>query len=259
VSRSARREVAVWGRFALLAGITAVVLVPVVSIVGQSLRGSDGDLDPIGFVRQVAAGPALGWVLNSVVVSLATVVVVLVVGAPAGYVLARIRNRGVDASSVVLFAAQSLPTMVLLPPMFVLVAHVGGVDGRVWVGVVYVSVALAVAIWMLRAGFAALPIDAEEAAWLDGCGVLGGFLRVALPNAVPALLSAGLFTFLLAWNDYWIALVFIQDPGDFTVGLALVSGGRTPALTLVALLPPLIAFVALRRWFRFGGAVDPAR
>jgi multiple sugar transport system permease protein len=106
--------------------------------------------------------------------------------------------------------------------------------------------------------FSTLPIEVEEAAWLDGCSVLRAFVRMVLPNSGPALLSTALITFLFAWNEYWIALLFLQDQSVFTVGLALVSAGRSPALAIVALLPPVVVYLVLHRWFRFGGVADSA-
>jgi multiple sugar transport system permease protein len=186
------------------------------------------------------------------------VAITVAVAAPAGYALARARGRAVDASAAVLLGLQSLPAMVLLPPMFVLLVQVGGVDSLAWLVVLYVAFSLAVATWTATSWFSTLPPEVEEAAWLDGCTAFGAFVRVVLPSSGPALLSTALITFLFAWNDYWIALLFIQDQSTFTIGLALVSSGRTPALALLALLPPLVAFLALHRWFRFGGVADSA-
>lgn len=254
--RSPARRVGPWARFALLVVVTALVLVPLVPVLLSAVVGRDGGLALPSLVAQLASGPTLGWLLNSVVVTLSTVAVTVVVAAPAGYAISRVRGRAVDGVSVLLLALQSLPGMVLLPPLFVLLVHVGAGNSLGWLIVLYVGFSLAVATWTTTSWFATLPIEVEEAAWLDGCGPLGAFVRVVLPTSGPVLLSTALITFLFAWNDYWIALLFLQDPGAFTVGLALVSAGRTPALALVALLPPVVAFLLLHRWFRFGGVPE---
>ena len=247
-----------WARSVLLAGITAAVLIPLVPVLRSAVVGRDGRFAPLAVLGQLASGPSLTWFLNSVVVTLATVAITVAVAAPAGYALARARGRAVDASATVLLGLQSLPAMVLLPPMFVMLVQVGGVDSLAWLVVLYVAFSLAVATWTATSWFSTLPPEVEEAALLDGCSAFGAFVRVVLPSSGPALLSTALITFLFAWNDYWIALLFIQDQATFTIGLALVSAGRTPALALLALLPPLVAFLALHRWFRFGGVADSA-
>jgi multiple sugar transport system permease protein len=252
-SGPARAVVARWARFALLLGITAVVLTPLTVVVTGALVGRDGRLDPTGLLLQLLSGPTSGWLLHSVGVSVATVAVTTAVAAPAGYALSRARGRAVDASSLLLLGLQSLPAMVLLPALFVLLVHVGGGNSLPWLVVLYVGFSVAVATWTMRAFFDTLPVEIEEAAWLDGCSVAGAFRRVLLPNAAPALLSTSLITFLFAWNEYWIALLFIQDQRLFTVGLALVSSGRTSSLALVALVPPVVVYLVLHRWFRFGG------
>lgn len=245
--------VAMWARFVLLLGVTALVLTPLTVVVTGAFVGRDGRLDPAGLLLQVLSGQTLGWLLHSVGVSVATVVVTTAVAAPAAYAFSRARGRAVDASSLLLLALQALPAMVLLPALFVMLVHVGGGNSLVWLVVLYVGFSVAVATWTMRSSFDALPVEIEEAAWLDGCSVGGAFLRVLLPNAAPALLSTALITFLFAWNEYWIAVLFVQDQRLFTIGLALATSGRTPAVALVALLPPVVVYLVLHRWFRFGG------
>jgi multiple sugar transport system permease protein len=251
--RPARGAVGRWARFALLVVLTAIVLLPITTVLTGAFVGRDGRIDATGLVLQLTGGPALRWFLNSLGVSIATVVATVAAAAPAGYALSRGRGRSVGAASLLLFGLQSLPAMVLLPPLFILVVHLGAGDSLVWLTVLYVGFSVAVATWTMRSWFDTLPIELEEAAWLDGCSVAGAFRRVLLPNAAPALLSSALITFLFAWNEYWIALLFIQDQGAFTVGLAMATGGRSPALALVALLPPVVVYLVLHRWFRFGG------
>jgi multiple sugar transport system permease protein len=236
--------------------VTGIVLVPLIPVLLPVLIGRDGRFSPAALVLQLVSGQSLQWFLNSVLVSAATVLVTVAVAAPAGYALSRATGRFIQRYTVLIFGLQSLPAMLLLPPLFVLLVHVGAGNSLVWLGVLYVGFSLAIATWTMSAWFATLPIEVEEAAWLDGCSALGAFVRMVLPNSAPALISTAMITFLFAWNDYWIALLFIQDQNTFTVGLALVSGARTPALAVIALLPPVVVYLALHRWFRFGGVAD---
>ncbi|HEV7623425.1 MAG TPA: carbohydrate ABC transporter permease [Amnibacterium sp.] len=241
-----------WIRFAALVLVTAVLLSPVLLTFWRALTPDRGGvLDALA--GAFTFGPALTWLGNSAMVTAATVVVTVAVAAPAGYVLSRGRGRGVSLFALVIFALQALPIVLLLVPLFVLFAGLHLVDDLLGLTVVYTGLAVAVAIWTMGSAFDAIPVELEEAAWLDGCSVVRAFLRVVLPNAVPGVLSTAVFTFLLAWNDYWVAVVFIRTDSNYTVGIGLAASYGSPVLSLVALLPPLVVFVVLHRYFSLGG------
>ena len=82
--------------------------------------------------------------------------------------------------------------------------------------------------------------------------MLGGFLRVVLPNAVGGVLGTVVLTFLFAWNEYLVAVIFLTSESNWTVGLGVVSG-RVSVLGVAAMIPPVIVFAVLHRFFRFGG------
>jgi multiple sugar transport system permease protein len=200
-----------------------------------------------------AYGPVLTWLGNSGMVTAATVVVTVLVAAPAGYVLSRGRGRGVSVFALVIFGVQSLPIILFLVPLFVLFAGIGLVDNLLGITIIYIGMGIAVATWTMAAAFDSIPASLEEAAWLDGCSVFGAFWRVVLPNALPGVLSAAVFTFLLAWNDYWIALVFILSNGNYTMGIGLAASYGAPVLSLIGLVPPLVVFLVFHRFFSLGG------
>jgi multiple sugar transport system permease protein len=253
VRRGSRLGVRAWTRFAALAVLTLVLLAPLLTTFVRVLTpGSNGSV-----IAQLAGafvyGPVLTWLGNSFLVTAATVVVTVLVSAPAGYVLSRGRGRGVTVFALVIFGVQSLPIVLFLVPLFVLFALIGLVDNLLGLGIIYVGMGVGVATWTMGAGFDAVPVDIEEAAWLDGCSVLRGFWRVVLPNALPGVLSAAVFTFLLAWNDYWIALVFILSNPNYTMGIGLAASYGSPVLSLIGLVPPLIVFLVFHRFFSLGG------
>jgi multiple sugar transport system permease protein len=195
----------------------------------------------------------LTWLGNSLLVTGATVLVTLAVAAPAGYVLSRGRHRLVHGLALLIFALQAVPILLFLVPLFVLFARLGLTDTLPGVTLVYIGMATAVGTWTMSGYLDTVPVQLEEAAWLDGCSVAGGFVRIVLRNALPGVLATAVFTFLLAWNDYWIAVVFLKAETSFTIGLALVSAGGFPGLDLIALVPPLLIFAVLHRYFTFGG------
>lgn len=255
-----------WWRFAALLVITAVVLVPVLAVVFLSLRPGLGaqSTAPVGlqnFVHVLADTSTLTWLANSMAVTLATVVVSVVVAAPAGYVLSRGRSKAVSSYSLLLFVVQSLPVITAVIPLFILFAKLGLVDNLVGLGIVYVGASMSVAIWMMAAYMDSIPVSLEEAAWIDGASLFAGFRRIVLRNSLPGVLSTAIFTFLVSWNDYLVAIVFLRSQERFTLPIGVQSffqqnatdWGSVMAVAVVMMLPPIIVFTALNRYFSVGG------
>ena len=125
------------------------------------------------------------WLQNSLLVTLGTVVVSVIVAAPAGYVLSRGRSRAVSGYSLLLFVFQSLPVITAVIPLFLLFANLGLIDNLMGLTIVYVGTSMAVATWMMAAYMDSIPISLEEAAWIDGSSVFRGFSQVVLRNSLP--------------------------------------------------------------------------
>ncbi|MBO0708965.1 MAG: carbohydrate ABC transporter permease [Candidatus Dormibacteraeota bacterium] len=249
-----------WLRFLATLLVTAIAVAPIAVVVYHSLtpafplgaRGLTLENFPILFHTRFVL-----WLRNSALVTLVVVVAVVALAAPAGYVLSRGRGALVSGFSLTLFVLQSLPVVVALIPLFFLFARIGLVDNLAGVTAIYVGLTTSAATWMMGSYYDSIPIELEEAAWVDGAGVFGGFVRVVLRNSLPGLLSTATFTFLTAWNDYLVVLVFIRSQGNYTLPLGLQlygpSGGLGSAYAVVMMLPPVIIFVALNRYFSFGG------
>ena len=201
------------------------------------------------------------WLSNSLGVTLAVVVVSVLVAAPAGYVLSRGRSKAVSGYSLLLFVIQSLPVITAIIPLFILFARLGLADNLVGLVIVYVGSTMSVATWMMAAYFDSIPAALEEAAWVDGCSVFGSFSRIVLRNSLPGILSTAIFAFLLAWNDYLVALVFLRSSNIFTLPIGLqtffqqnsTDWGPVMAVSVVMLLPPAIIFAFLNKYFSVGG------
>jgi multiple sugar transport system permease protein len=254
-----------WWRFAAVFLISAIVLVPIIAVLVLSLQPSLGSqtrgltLENFG---TVFAKTSVGtWLLNSLVVTLVTVFVAVIVAAPAGYVLSRGRSKLVSGYSLVLFIVQSLPVVTAVIPLFILFAQLGLVDNLAGVTIIYVGSTMSVAIWMMAAYFDSIPITLEEAAWMDGCSVFGSFLRIVLRNSLPGVLSTAIFAFLLAWNDYLVAVVFLRSDENYTLQIGLqtffqqnqANWGLVMAVAVVMMLPPVLLFALLNKYFSVGG------
>jgi len=254
-----------WWRFAAILLITAVVLVPigVVAVLAFTPGTTSTTMGPTfeNFTNVFSETLASTWLANSLVVTLATVVVSVSVAAPAGYVLSRGRSRAVSSYSLLLFVMQSLPIITSVVPLFILFAKLGLVDNLLGITIVYVASTMAVATWMMAAYFDSIPISLEEASWIDGCSVLGSFTKVVLRNSLPGVLSTAIFAFLLAWNDYLVAIVFLRSDQTFTLPIGVQSffqqnatdWGSVMALAVVMMLPPVIVFATLNKYFSVGG------
>ena len=260
-----REQKGQWGRFILIAIVTLIVITPILAVLllsvqpGQNSTATGLTLE--NFQRIFAAGDVFTWLGNSLTVALVTVVVAVVVAAPAGYVLSRLRNRLVSGYSLILFVVQSLPVVTAAIPLFLTFTALGLVDTLGGVAIVYIGSTMSVAIWMMAAYFDSIPISLEEAAWMDGASVFGGFRRIVLRNSLPGVLSTAIFSFLLAWNDYLIALLFLQSPQNLTLPVGLetffqqnaADWGSVMAVAVVMMVPPVVLFAVLNKYFSVGG------
>jgi multiple sugar transport system permease protein len=255
-----------WGRFAAILAFTAIALIPIYVTLFLSVRPgtfstATSFLTFENFTNIFANTGVLTWLGNSLGVTMATVLISVAVAAPAGYVLSRARSKAVSAYSLLLFIVQSLPIITAIVPLFVLFAKLGLADNLIGIVIVYVGSTMSVATWMMAAYFDSIPRALEEASWMDGCSVFGSFLRIVLRNSLPGILSTAIFAFLLAWNDYLVALVFLKSSEVFTLPVGLQSffqqnatdWGPVMAVSVVMLLPPALVFAVLNKYFSVGG------
>jgi multiple sugar transport system permease protein len=261
-----RRVSGRWWRLALLVVITMIVLVPVLTVVYLCFRpdatsSSQAFLTLQNLTQVFRDTDVLIWFRNSLAVTLATVLVSVVVASPAGYVLSRGRGRTVSGYSLLLFVVQSMPIITSVIPLFILFARFGLTDSLVGLCILYVGSTISVTTWMMAAYIDTIPITIEEAAWVDGTGVWGSFRRIILPNSLPGILSAATFAFLVAWNDYLVALVFLRASDRFTLPVGVetffqqhaTDWGSVMAVSAIMLLPPAIVFGVLNKYFSVGG------
>ncbi|TXH99725.1 MAG: carbohydrate ABC transporter permease [Rhizobium sp.] len=254
-----------WMRTIVLALITLIVLSPILVVFGLALRPrlySDATGPTLEtFVYVIRNTDILVWLKNSLIVSVIASCLALFVAAPAGYVLSRARGGAVSLYSMLIFVIQSFPIVVFIIPLFIMLSRIGLVDTLAGVSIIYVASSVSVACWMMAAYFDGIPTDLEEAAWIDGCTVFGAFLRIVLPNSLPGILSTAIYGFLVAWNDYLVALVFLRTDSRFTLPVGLqtffqqnqTDWGPVMACAVIMLAPPVIIFALLNRFFSIGG------
>lgn len=204
------------------------------------------------------------FIRNSALVSLAATAITLTVCVVAAYAATRLRFRGKGAVNWGLLLVYMVPAIVLAIPLFVLYSALGlrtTVPTRLTaLTVVYLTSTLPVAIYMLRGYFTTIPVDMEEAAMIDGCSRLQTIWTIVIPLSLPAIAAAGLYVFMIAWNEYLYALLFLLDnPNSWTLSLGLnqLDNQEVPRTVLMAgsviiTLPVVVLFIIFER-FMTGG------
>lgn len=194
--------------------------------------------------------------LNSLIFAGGVTIFALIFDSLAAYALARIDFRGRRVLLIAIIASLMIPFQATLIPVYQLVAELGWIN--TYAGLIAPRAADAFGIFLLRQFFLALPRDLDNAARIDGAGEFRIFRSIVLPNAVPALMTLGIFTFVNNWNDLLWPLVFTNqaEMGTITSGLTLLTGpggiipyGVMMAGSLLAVLPLVIGFLFVQRRF----------
>lgn len=197
---------------------------------------------------------------NSLVVAASTTVICLVVGSLAAYALARMHLPFRRLYLLGILGTRMIPEISLVIPLYIIAARIGWIDKPQVLIVTYLSFALPFAIWMLASFFETVPLELEDAARIDGSSRLGTLLRVVLPVAAPGLVSTAIFTFLLAWDEFFFALIFTSTLNAKTMPVAIAEfTGRyavdiTAMMTggVLAALPPVLLAMVFQRYIVSG-------
>jgi multiple sugar transport system permease protein len=179
----------------------------------------------------------LRFILNSALLASATVVVTLVVSILGAYAVSRLEFFGRRTVHFLFLSVYLFPPILLAIPLFVAFSKLK-VRGELWVLViVYIAQTLPVCVYMLRNYFETVPVSLEEAAEVDGATRMQIIRKITLPLAIPAIAATGLFVFMIAWNEFLFALLFlVEERPNWTVslGLSQLTNIETPATTLMA-------------------------
>lgn len=209
-----------------------------------------------GYAKIFANTKFLIVFLNTMVVSLLVTILSLVLGALAAYALARFKFAGQRAVLMFLITTQMFPLVLLCIPYFRIFITLGLYDTRTSLVVVYLTFTLPFCVLMLRSYFLNIPRDIEEAAMVDGCSRMGAIFRTLIPMSYPAFIGAGLYTFLLAWNEFLFAVVLIESWENRVLTMAIYSlmaefvteWNTMMAFSVLASLPLVIAFIFLQKF-----------
>lgn len=231
-----------------------------------ALWPSPGEID-FGTYTEVLRSTADGgqgfssFIRNSLLVAFGTVVLTMFVSIPGAYAVSRLEFFGRRQIGALFLAVYFFPAILLAIPLFVFYTRIGLRGSLVGLLFVYVAQVAAVSIYMLRNYFDTIPASLEEAAAIDGCTRLRGMWHISLPLAMPAIVSNALFVFMIAWNEFLFALLFLVERRDnwtVSLGLSQLAGSiEVPTTVLMAgsvilTLPIIVLFFVSERWLTGG-------
>ena len=259
-------------RWVVIAVLVVATLLPFYYMVILSVRRLDevvqrpgvlwpGSFDLSTYVTVLASEAAGGqgfvvFLRNSAIIALLTVVVTLLAAIPGAYAISRLEFFGRRQVSALFLAVYLFPAILLAVPLFVFFSFVGLRGSRVGLLVVYVAQTVPISIYMLRNYFETVPVSLEEAAAVDGASRWTIIRRISLPLAMPAVVSNALYVFMIAWNEFLFALLFLaEDRPRWTVslGLSQLAGSiEIPTTVLMAgsvllTLPIVVLFFLAER------------
>lgn len=258
-------------RVALLLSATALFLLPQLWLFSVSLKTKSGvfeypprllsptsSFDNYRFVLERTQVPT--YLANSARVAVAATLLTLLLGLPAAYVLSRERFRSRGPLLTALLVVQTVSPIVLLVPIYAVVAGLRLLDTHLGLVLVYAAVQLPLTIVIMKTFFDAVPPSLFEAALLDGASRAVAFRKVALPLVAPGLAATAIFNLAAYWAEFGLALVLLDSQSRFTVPIGLFSfqsGYETEwqlvaAASVIGILPVIAAFVLLQRYFVAG-------
>ena len=252
----------------------AIVLIPFYVMVMTSLKSQQALLqNPLDFSLDLSQGTALfrsyielfrdfnfgSYLWTSFYVSVLTVALTLLFSIPGAYAVARLRFRGRAAFSRSILLIYMVPMIVLALPIYIVFSVTGLRNTILGLVLIYPVTTIPVALYMLQGYFRGLPAEVEEAGLMDGLTRLQVIWKITLPLSLPALASVSLYVFMIAWNEFLLAFMLLDDPGIFTLtrGVAALNSSEVPrqhlmAGAVVATVPIMVLFLGLEKFMTKG-------
>ena len=205
-------------------------------------------------------------ILNSLKVAIPAALIAVILSTLGAYAIARLRFRGKDFLLNGILLIYLFPGVLLIIPLFAMLAQIGGrlgfdvQDNLSVLIITYLAQTLPVALYMLANYFRTIPHEIEQAGLIDGCSRLGIIWRITLPLAIPALVSVAIYAFMIAWNEFLYAFVFLNDRDLFTMPIKINTIFNDPsprphvvmAASTIMTLPVVFLFLALEKYLEQG-------
>lgn len=267
--KSTREQLVETGRHALLLVWSFVVLFPLYWIISMSLKPPSEAiaLPPdwiflptvYNYLQLLQEGSFIDAFLNSVFMVSASVVLVLLIGVPAAYVLSRYdvpRQRDV---LVWILSSRMLPPVAVIIPFFVIFRALNLYDTRIGMIFMYVTINISVVVWVMKAFFDGIPETLEEAARVDGATQFQAFRKVILPAAKPGIFSVAIISFIFAWIELLFSLVLTNNRAVTVtmevyqfIGVRQIEWGMLAAATTATIVPIIVFVIAVNKYLAAG-------
>jgi len=205
-------------------------------------------------------------ILNTLVVSCASTVAALFLSMLAAYALARFKIRGSENVAYWLLSLRLTPSVVIVIPMFLFMRNIGLIDSPFALVLVYTMSLIPFDVWLLRGFFQEIPVELEEAAWIDGCSRWRSFVTIFVPLTGGGLIAASIFNMIFCWGEYLFALILTRT-NAITIPVALylfrsptmMPWGPIAAMAMVATVPLFILVLAVHKYFVRGITLGAVR
>jgi multiple sugar transport system permease protein len=205
-------------------------------------------------------------ILNTIRISIPTALIAVILSTLGAYAVARLHFRGKEAMLNGILLVYLFPGILLIIPLFAMLSQIGAQigfevrDNLTVLMLTYLAQTLPVALYMLANYFRTIPSEIEQAGLIDGCTRLSVIWRITIPLAIPALISVFIYTFMIAWNEYLYAFVFLNDKDMFTMPIAINRIFNDPqprphvvmAASTIMTVPVIVLFLALERYLTEG-------
>lgn len=200
--------------------------------------------------------------LNSIIVASITVLGTVILSTLAGYGFSRFQFPAKNLFFVMILSALMIPFQSILTPLFLILSKLNLSNTLFGLALVYITFQLPFGVFVMRNSFDTVPRELEEAALLDGCSSVSLLYRVMLPIVLPGIITAGIYAFLNAWNEFLAALIFMNKQSMFTFPILLnsvnsglygsVDWGALQAGVTVSIIPSVVIFLLLQRYYMQG-------
>ena len=244
----------------------AFLLLPIVWLVLSSFRNTDSiqsgrllpyasEITVTNYVEAFRIANLTTFLVNSFIIAITVMLLVVFIASLGAYALSRFNLRGKNVFMMLALMPQFFPYVLILIPFYVLMSNIGLVDSHLGLILTHTSITLPFALWMLTGYFQAIPRDLDQAALIDGCSRLGVLFRIIYPIAIPGMVVAGFFAFVVSWGDYLFVSILSQSPETQTLPIGLqtfmsslqVRWGLITAGTVIAIVPTIVFFAIVQR------------
>lgn len=212
------------------------------------------------YVEVLFSSGFLTNIKNSLAVSTITTVLCILIGLPAAYAFARLNFRYKNALFMLVLFITIFPGVFIISPLFSFLRSIGAIDTYFALVIPYVAYFTPLVVWILTGYFKTIPSSIEEMAIMDGCSIFKVITKIVLPLSIPGILTVGIISFTMSWNEFLFALIFTSSDRAITVPVAIsrfqgihsLDWGQMTAAAIVATIPIVIISVLLQRYIISG-------